>query len=525
MAALAAALVLASVFSVYRLAPQVQFAWSRAQATLSYYAQFGARRDLFSLRTAEPAAPVGAAEGVPVLLYHGEGGDSDMSIATFVDQLRTLKDAGWQTITLEQFEDFLQGKQALPDKSFLLTFDDGRTDSFYAADPVLQDLGYLAVMYVVTEYSMPGGSDAAINPFYLNKSQLRYMARSGRWQLESHGAFDHFRYDVPTATSTAAALSMVSGGRFLSNKFWVAEANRLETDAEYRSRVTQDLADSKRVLEAEFGRPVTTFAYPFSDAGEGTVNFPGAARALDDIVPAVYAYAFYQITPQRSVSFNAPGSTAYRIKRFEPQADWSGKDLLRVLEGAHPKPLPYKSLLGADWRNNWGAMTEGAGTLLLNATPRTAGASAMLSGSERWRDYAAVARVRMTGEGSVTLIARESDDDNKLYCTFMKSGVQLVQFAGGRRMVLDSAAIDNSSALREGSEFGISVIGAYGGCRVGDTVVVATNRIDPRLRRGAAGLQTWSESPGAAAVEMTSFSATTAGNTTFGSVASFLQNQ
>src|SRR3990167_5432927 len=108
----------------------------------------------------------------------------------------------------------------------------GDDDTFYPADPVLRDLGFTAVMFVITGLSLPGNSDIAVNSFYLNKSELAYMHASGRWKLESHGEADHAGYDVPSASSTAADLRMVESTHFLSNKFWLPEAGRPETTEE-----------------------------------------------------------------------------------------------------------------------------------------------------------------------------------------------------------------------------------------------------------------------------------------------------
>src|SRR6185436_13268110 len=77
----------------------------------------------------------GQTSAIPVLLYHGEGSTSDMPTETFVGQLHALYEAGWKTISMKQFEDFMRGSTGLPSHSFLLTFDDGRKDTFYNSDP------------------------------------------------------------------------------------------------------------------------------------------------------------------------------------------------------------------------------------------------------------------------------------------------------------------------------------------------------------------------------------------------------
>ena len=83
------------------------------------------------------------AQSIPVLTYHGlpSEGEGSVNFDSFVSQMMALKEAGWKTITLKQFESYIKGEdEQIPDKSFLLTFDDGRKDTYYPVDPVLKNL-------------------------------------------------------------------------------------------------------------------------------------------------------------------------------------------------------------------------------------------------------------------------------------------------------------------------------------------------------------------------------------------------
>ena len=97
------------------------------------------------------------AKSIPVLLYHGiiEKPDGEnMLIDNFRDQMFALKKAGWQTVSIEDFYKFMKGEKNLPEKSFLLTFDDGRKDSYYPVDPILKALDYNAAMFVISGRSL-----------------------------------------------------------------------------------------------------------------------------------------------------------------------------------------------------------------------------------------------------------------------------------------------------------------------------------------------------------------------------------
>lgn len=103
-----------------------------------------------------------AARSVPVLMYHHVSpspGLVTISPANFADQMRGLHDAGYRTLSARQFADFLAGA-AVPDKSVLLTFDDGYLDNWVYAHPVLQRHGFSALMFIVTDWVKDGAQRA-----------------------------------------------------------------------------------------------------------------------------------------------------------------------------------------------------------------------------------------------------------------------------------------------------------------------------------------------------------------------------
>ena len=70
----------------------------------------------------------------------------------------------------------MKGEKNLPEKSFLLTFDDGRKDSYYPVDPILKALDYRAIMFVISGRSL--GDEKEVSPFYLSSSELKRMQKA-----------------------------------------------------------------------------------------------------------------------------------------------------------------------------------------------------------------------------------------------------------------------------------------------------------------------------------------------------------
>ena len=111
----------------------------------------------------------------PVLCYHRVGGPLELGVtrvarSVFARQMTALAQAGWQTLTLDQFAKRphaaggvgAQHAAPLPSRaaplpsrnelSFLLTFDDGYAGLAQHAYPVLADLGFTATTFLITDY-------------------------------------------------------------------------------------------------------------------------------------------------------------------------------------------------------------------------------------------------------------------------------------------------------------------------------------------------------------------------------------
>jgi hypothetical protein len=133
---------------------------------------------------------------VPVLLYHGIGPRSDFSnaddgdygigVRDFAKQMTMAARAGYQTIDLQTFLRFVEGKKVeLPPRPLLVTFDDARRDSWTGGDGILHKLGFNAVMFVDVGRVNDGAAE------YMTWQDLQTAQQSGRWQLQLHAGHGH----------------------------------------------------------------------------------------------------------------------------------------------------------------------------------------------------------------------------------------------------------------------------------------------------------------------------------------------
>jgi len=131
-------------------------------------------------------------EGFPILEYHKvtknpprEAEIYNVLPEDFAAQLDYLQENGYTTITLQDFMRALKGKQTLPEKPIILTFDDGYADNFTEMLPILEAHNMTAVVYVITNFIGKEG--------YLNLEQLKEMQKRGL-EIGSHTA-DHIPID------------------------------------------------------------------------------------------------------------------------------------------------------------------------------------------------------------------------------------------------------------------------------------------------------------------------------------------
>ncbi len=176
---------------------------------------------------------------VPILMYHyisvpPKNADAirrDLSVSpgAFEEQLRYLKDNGYQSISLYDLNRHLQRGEPLPEKPVILTFDDGYRDNFDFAFPLLVKYGFTGTFFLVTE-PIDRGDEA-----YLTWAQVALMSRMGM-DMEPH-------------TYTHADL-----------------ANK---PVDY---IVWQVIGSKEAIEARTGKTCRFFAYPSGQYSQSVVD-------------------------------------------------------------------------------------------------------------------------------------------------------------------------------------------------------------------------------------------------------------
>lgn len=122
-------------------------------------------------------------DGVLILEYHKINDWSQDAYtvppAEFAAQMDELIAQGYTTISLLDFLRAKKGKQALPEKPLILTFDDGYIDNYTDMLPILEERGMKGTVFMVTNnIGLPG---------YLSWNALKDMQKRGI-EIGSHTA-------------------------------------------------------------------------------------------------------------------------------------------------------------------------------------------------------------------------------------------------------------------------------------------------------------------------------------------------
>lgn len=121
--------------------------------------------------------------GVPVVMYH------DPPENRFRQELAYLCENGYETISLDQLADWLDGTAVLPEKPVILTFDDGKKRVYTDAWPLLKEFGCQAVAFVCPYWIRGNAGEDALAPG-IQKALLDRVSWDELREMESSGAID-----------------------------------------------------------------------------------------------------------------------------------------------------------------------------------------------------------------------------------------------------------------------------------------------------------------------------------------------
>lgn len=170
---------------------------------------------------------------VPVLSYHkfsiNKKNRMTVTKAAFEQQMKLLKDRGYRVISMDQLFDFLDFKRQIPEKSVVITIDDGWRSAYDIAFPILKKYGFSATFFVYTDLIV--GSKKT-----LSWNLLREMA--------GHGI------DIQCHSKTHRNLTVL---------------DEKESFREYFDAIEKELTAANNIISKKLNKKCAYLAYPYSD--------------------------------------------------------------------------------------------------------------------------------------------------------------------------------------------------------------------------------------------------------------------
>ncbi len=126
-------------------------------------------------------------EGLPVLMYHffydkneRKAPDGNwIEINDFEEQIKYLSENNYYFPTWDEVEKYIDGTKKLPEKSIVLTVDDGDASFFDLAVPILQKYNVTATSFVITEWYGWRAENKEKNVNYQSHSNNMHQAGAG----------------------------------------------------------------------------------------------------------------------------------------------------------------------------------------------------------------------------------------------------------------------------------------------------------------------------------------------------------
>jgi len=204
-------------------------------------------------------------KGLTILTYHSIGSeiepDETVTPEEFEKQLQYIKD-NYKVISLEDAVEYLQTDIKKLADSIVITFDDGYSDNYHNAYPLLKKHSFPATIFLISDLINDKGGK------YLSQSQIHEM-------MDNNISF---------------------GSHTISHRILTGLRNE---------EIIREIRDSKDILESQLGQKINSFAYPV-----------GTRADFDDAIVEIVKTHNYTYACSNVYGMNDENSDTFALKRI-----------------------------------------------------------------------------------------------------------------------------------------------------------------------------------------------------------------
>ncbi|MDB4349456.1 polysaccharide deacetylase family protein [Omnitrophica bacterium] len=213
---------------------------------------------------------------IKILLYHSVGKvhprdtlgirlDKEM----FYSQMKSLKEDGCNIWTLKEAIACVKEKKSMPQKTTVITFDDGYKDNIINAAPIMEEFGFRAIFFVTVDYIGKAKTSAQ-----RDWQHWECMDESDLVELKKRG------HDI--------------GSHSLNH----VDLTKLDSASK-----TEEIGRSKKEIGSLLDKEVNFFSYPYGH--------------FDEEIVKIVRDSGYEAACTTVVNGNDAASDIYRLKRTE----------------------------------------------------------------------------------------------------------------------------------------------------------------------------------------------------------------
>ena len=193
---------------------------------------------------------------VSIIMYHSvlKSRSSDYIVhpSEFENDLKYIKEKGYETINMTYLINFVYNGKQLPQKPIIITFDDGNYNNLEYAVPLLEKYNMKAVISIVGSYTDTYTKSDEANPNYgyLRWKDIKQLMEDGCIEFQNH------TYDLH---------SMKNGRKGCKKK----SSESLEN---YKKVLTEDLLKLQNEFKENTNYEPNTFTYPYGAISKESLN-------------------------------------------------------------------------------------------------------------------------------------------------------------------------------------------------------------------------------------------------------------
>ncbi len=238
---------------------------------------------------------------LPVIMYHNMTKKQNLtdrycvSVKQFEEDLKYIKEQGYNCVTSSELIDYVYNGKKLPEKPFMITFDDGYESFYTYAYPLLKKYNMKAIMSIVGGYTdlFSDTEDHNVDYSHLNWKQVNELNNTDFIEIQNH------TYNLHEITSKRKGAAIAKGESFES----------------FKNVFKKDVSKLNDLILNYTGKKAKMFTYPYGNITEGSI----------EIIKELGFLGAFTCTEQVNFIMGAP-EELYSIGRFNRDGRISTKE-------------------------------------------------------------------------------------------------------------------------------------------------------------------------------------------------------